>query len=92
MTREAITMAEATLPLSPAEGPAQKQMESREELFARALEAKLEQGYHLESRNTTDAVIFCKGRRKWFGLVAGIPGRRRRISLNADGGAQTRGL
>jgi hypothetical protein len=85
-------MTEATLPLGPVEGPVQEPIESREQIFARVLEAKLGQGYHLESRNTTDAVIFTKGRRKWFGLVAGGPGRRRRISLDPDGGLTTTGL
>ena len=85
-------MAAAPVTDRPIEDPWQKPTDPNEALFTRELGAKLEQGYHLESRNGTDAVIFTKGRRKWFGLVAAEPGRRRRISLNADGGLKTRGL
>ena len=85
-------MTAATLPVGTTDASPPEETHSREAAFALALAAKLEQGYHLESQGKTDAVLFTKGRRRWFGLVAGEPGRRRRIALEADGRVSTRGL
>jgi hypothetical protein len=85
-------MTEATLPVETTEASPEKDTDSREAAFALALAAKLEQGYHLESQGKTEAILFTKGRRRWFGLVAGEPGRRRRIALEDDGRVSTRGL
>lgn len=85
-------MTAATLPVRTTDASPQEETDSREAAFALALAAKLEQGYHLESQGKTDAVLFTKGRRRWFGLAAGEPGRRRRITLEADGRVSTRGL
>jgi hypothetical protein len=85
-------MTEATLPVDTTDASAPERTDSREAAFSLALAAKLEQGYHLESQGKTDAVLFTKGRRRWFGLVAGPEGRRRRITLEDDGRVSTRGL
>ena len=85
-------MTEATIPFGPANKPVPEATEATKMLFAAALATKLEQGYHVESQTETDAVIFTKGRRKWFGLVEGTQGRLRRISIHEDGSVKTRGL
>jgi hypothetical protein len=85
-------MTEATLPLAATAAAAQELTDSREAAFALALVSKVEQGYHIESQGKTDAVIFTNGRRRWFGLVAGPEGRRRRVALENDGSVSTRGL
>jgi hypothetical protein len=85
-------MTEATLPAHTTDASPEEETDSREAAFALALASKLEQGYHLESQGKTDAVLFTKGRRRWFGLVAGPQGRRRRIALEEDGRVSTRGL
>jgi hypothetical protein len=85
-------MTDATLPAPTTGASPQEETDAREAAFALALAAKLEQGYHLESQGKTDAILFTKGRRRWFGLVAGPDGRRRRIALEADGRVTTRGL
>jgi hypothetical protein len=85
-------MTEATLPLPAIDAAVEEQADPREAAFALALAAKLEQGYQLESQGKTDAVVFTKGRRRWFGLVGGVPGRRRRIALEDDGRVSTRAL
>lgn len=71
---------------------AQELADSREATFALALASKLEQGYHVESQGKTDAVLYTNGPKRWFGLVAGPQGRRRRIALEDDGRVSTRGL
>jgi hypothetical protein len=71
---------------------AQELADSREATFALALASKLEQGYHVESQGKTDAVLYTNGPKRWFGLVAGTQGRRRRIALEDDGRVSTRGL
>ena len=85
-------MTDATLPTPTTDASSQEETDAREAAFALALAAKLEQGYHLESRGKTDAILFTKGRRRWFGLIAGPDGRRQRITLEADGSIRTRGL
>jgi hypothetical protein len=85
-------MTEATLPLPATDAAVQELTDSREAAFELALASKVEQGYHIESQGKTDAVIFTNGRRRWFGLVAGPQGRRRRVALEDDGSVSTRGL
>ena len=86
-------MTEATVSPPATDADAAKEpTDPREEAFAVALAAKLEQGYHVESQGKTEAVIFTKGRRRWFGLVAGPDNRRQRIALGDDGRVTTRGL
>jgi hypothetical protein len=85
-------MTEATLPVATTDAAAQELTDSREAAFALALASKVEQGYHIESQGKTDAVIYTNGRRRWFGLVAGPEGRRRRVALEDDGSVSTRGL
>ena len=85
-------MTNATPTRKTSDGAAQEPADSREATFALALAAKLEQGYHVESQGKTDAVLYTNGPRRWFGLVAGTQGRRRRITLEDDGRIRTRGL
>jgi hypothetical protein len=85
-------MTEATLPIPATDGAVQEVTDAREAAFALALASKVEQGYHIESQGKTDAVIYTNGRRRWFGLVAGPQGRRRRVALQDDGSVSTRGL
>jgi hypothetical protein len=85
-------MTEATLPVAATDAAAQELTDAREATFALALVSKVEQGYHIESQGKTDAVIYTNGRRRWFGLVAGPEGRRRRVALEDDGSVSTRGL
>jgi hypothetical protein len=85
-------MTDATLPAPTTDDSPQEETDAREAAFALALAAKLEQGYHLESQGKTDAILFTNGRRRWFGLIAGPDGKRRRIALEADGSISTKGL
>jgi hypothetical protein len=85
-------MTDATRPAPTTDASPQEETDAREAAFARTLAAKLEQGYHLESQGKTDAILFTNGRRRWFGLIAGPDGQRRRIALEADGSISTRDL
>ena len=85
-------MTDATLPAPTTDDSPQEEADAREAAFAQALAAKVEQGYQIESQGKTDAIIFTNGRRRWFGLIAGPNGQRRRIALEADGSISTRGL
>jgi len=85
-------MIDATLPAPTTDDSLQEETDAREAAFALALAANLEQGYRLESHGETDAILFTNGRRRWFGLIAGPDGRRRRIALEADGSISTRAL
>jgi hypothetical protein len=85
-------MTDATLPAPTTDASPHEETDAREAAFALVLAAKLEQGYHIESQGKTDAILFTNGRRRWFGLIAGPDGRRRRITLEADGSISTRGL
>jgi hypothetical protein len=50
------------------------------------LEVKLGQGYLIESQCDTEAVLFIRGRRRWFGLFAGSgEGVRQIISVDEQG-------
>ena len=65
----------------------------RKQKFAQMLKLKLEQGHRVESQSETDAVLFTRGRRNWFGLFAG-PGKggRQMISVDEEGTPKTRKL
>jgi len=67
--------------------------DTRKQKFAQMLKSKLEQGYRIESQSDTEAVLFTRGRRSWFGLFAG-PGQggRQMISVDEEGAAATRKL
>ena len=68
-------------------------IDTRKEMFAQMLKGKLEQGYSIESQGDTEAVLFTRGRRSWFGLFAGHgQGARQMISIDDDGVAKTRKL
>ena len=57
------------------------------------LRVKLEQGYRIESGGETEAVLFTRGRRSWFGLLAGSgEGGRQMISVDNQGAATRRKL
>src|SRR5215211_8850330 len=68
-------------------------VDTRKEKFGQILKVKLEQGYRIESQSETEAVVFTRGRRSWFGLFAGPgEGGRQMISVDAEGAATTRKL
>jgi hypothetical protein len=47
--------------------PGQATPVTRAQELARTLQAKLGQGYSIESQNDTQAVLRMKGRKRWFG-------------------------
>jgi hypothetical protein len=63
-------MSEALLTDRPAVSDRQSVGQRKDEL-TRTLEAKAAQGYKVESRSDTQAVLRMGARRRWFGLVAG---------------------
>ena len=66
---------------------------TRKQKLAQMLEVKLGQGYLIESQGDTEAVLFIRGRRRWFGLFAGSgEGVRQIISIDEQGTAKTRKL
>ena len=67
-------------------------LDSRKQKLGRMLEAKVEQGYQIESQSDTEAVLFTRGHRSWFGLFGGGAGARLIISVDEDGAAKTRKL
>lgn len=48
-----------------------KSIGQRNDELTRTLAAKVAQGYQVESRSDTQAVLRMGARRRWFGLVAG---------------------
>ena len=52
------------------------------ETFARALEARLEQGYKIESQGALEAILTMKGRKRF--LKASTQGRQR-LTIGEDG-------
>jgi hypothetical protein len=46
--------------------PAEATPVARAQEFARTLQAKLAQGYTIESQSTTQAILRIKGRKRWF--------------------------
>jgi hypothetical protein len=67
--REAL-MVEAQLSARPTE-PDRKSIGERKHQLARTLEAKVAQGYRIESQTETQAVLTMGTRRRWFGLASG---------------------
>jgi len=67
--------------------------DARKEKLAQMLEAKLGQGYQIESQRDTEAILFTRSRRRWFGLFAGHgDSPRLLISVDEQGRATTRKL
>jgi hypothetical protein len=54
------------------------------ETFARVLEARLEQGYKIESQSATEAIITMKGRKR---LLKSSTQSRQRVTIGEDGRA-----
>ena len=68
-------------------------VDTRKQRFAQMLETKVAQGYEIESQSDTEAVLFMRGRRSWFGLFAGRgAGARQIISIDDQGAANTHKL
>ena len=68
-------------------------LDARKQTFAKLLEAKVEQGYEIESQGDTEAVLVTRGRRSWFGLFAGHGASARlMVSVDDKGAAKTRKL
>lgn len=63
-------MTEAQLSVRPAESTRSSIGERRHEL-ARTLQAKIAQGYRVESQTDTQAVLRMGTRRRWFGVFSG---------------------
>lgn len=63
-------MAEALVSDRPAES-ARASIDQRRVELARTLDAKVAQGYRIESRDDTAAVLRMGARRRWFGLFSG---------------------
>jgi hypothetical protein len=61
----------------------------RGRVLEQVLAQKLEQGYQVESRGETDAIIVGKGRARWFGL-SHEAGSRQRVSVDDQGIATMR--
>jgi hypothetical protein len=68
-------MANALLSVDPTdETPvesARKSIGQRKQVLARTLEAKVAQGYRIESQSDTGAVLRMGTRRRWFGVFGG---------------------
>jgi hypothetical protein len=63
-------MSEALLTDRPADSD-RKSIGQRKQELARTLEAKVAQGYQVESRTDTHAVLRMGARRRWFGVLPG---------------------
>jgi hypothetical protein len=63
-------MAEALVSDRPAES-ARLSLGQRKQELARTLDAKVAQGYRIESQSDTGAVLRMGTRRRWFGLFGG---------------------
>jgi hypothetical protein len=63
--------------------------QTRKEKFSELLATKVEQGYEVETRGDTQAVIATPGRRRRFRAQAG---KRQLISIDERGQTTTRGL
>lgn len=66
----------------------------RKQGLADMLEGKVEQGYTIEDRGDTEAVLMTRGRRRrsWFGLSRRGGELRQSISIGEDGGTIRRKL
>ena len=57
-------------------------LDTRKQKLAQMLDVKLEQGYRVESRGDTEAVLYTQGRRSLFGLFGTGEGARQMISVS----------
>ena len=71
--------------------PAQNGSDPRKQEFARTLQAKLAQGYEIESQSDTRAVLVMKNRRRMFGLSSSSSNKTE-IWIDETGQARSRGL
>jgi len=62
---------------------------SRDQKLERTLDKKRAQGYRLESRNDTEAVLSMRGRRRFFNLLHGHD-ERYLLSFDEQGHASSR--
>ena len=67
-------------------------LDTRKQKLAQMLDVKLEQGYRVESRGDTEAVLYTQGRRSLFGLFGTGEGARQMISVDEQGTGTTRKL
>jgi hypothetical protein len=67
-------------------------LDTRKQKLAQMLDVKLEQGYRVESRGDTEAVLYTQGRRSLFGLFGTGEGARQMISVDEQGAGTTRKL
>jgi hypothetical protein len=88
-TREA-PMSEVLEVNSPKEVPATPAIDPKVEL-TRVIEARIVQGYTVESLSATRAVLVIKGRKRLLGMRSGEP-HRTEVTINAEGRAVTRNL
>jgi hypothetical protein len=65
-------------------------LDERKRRLSGILEAKVEQGYVIESQTDTEAVLATAGRSRWFGLRGHAPGSRQRIAIDEQGRSSTR--
>ena len=83
-------MSEALQVNSTEEVPAQPTIDPKFEL-ARVIEARIVQGYTVESLSETRAVLVVKGRKRFLGLRSGED-HRTEVTINDEGRAVTRNL
>jgi hypothetical protein len=63
--------------------------EMRRQALERTLEERIAQGYQVESRSETEAVLTIGRRPRWFGLVRG-EGARFALSVDDEGRTKSR--
>ena len=63
----------------------------RKQEFARTLQAKVAQGYEIESQSDTRAVLVMKNRRRMFGL-SNSSSNKTEVWIDETGQARSRGL
>ena len=76
---------------TPARSPATKDDDARKQELERTLQAKVEQGFTIESQTDAQAVLVIKGRRRWFGLT-NTPSVRYEVTVDEAGRATSRRL
>ena len=62
---------------------------ARKQEFEQTLKGKRAQGYRIESRDDTQAVLLMRGRRRFFNLLRGDDVRYQ-VSLNEEGHSRSR--
>ncbi len=83
-------MSEALQVNSPEEVLAKPAIDPKFEL-ARVIEARIVQGYTVESLSETRAVLVVKGRKRFLGMRSGED-HKTEVTINAEGRAVTRNL